>query len=107
MGSKSRKRTTRRDRRKARQTRFRREGKANPKKVGHGSSGPVQMHPGIADGSFDAWLSRKGIAPMINQAVKILNFPKDGDVAYALPKQMLDLLTAYAFEREQAAKGEP
>ena len=100
MGSKSRKRTTRRDRRKARQTKFRREGKANPKKVGHGSSGPVQMHPGHAEGSFEAWLSRKGIAPKeaTRQAVKVLNFPKDGDVSYVLPKQLLDMLTAYAWE---------
>lgn len=68
MGSKSRKRQTRRDRRKARQTGFRREGKSNTKKVGHGSSGPVQMDTGHAEGSLEAWLSRKGIAPKAEEA---------------------------------------
>lgn len=39
MSRKARKRQNRRDRRKARQTKWRRQGKTNPKKVGHGPSG--------------------------------------------------------------------
>lgn len=62
--SKRKRRTIRRDRRKARQTGFRREGKNHPKKVGHGSSGPLPMKPPEASGSLEAWMSRKGIAPV-------------------------------------------
>lgn len=39
MSKKNRKRQTRRDRRKAKASNWKRPGKSNPKKVGHGGSG--------------------------------------------------------------------
>ena len=63
MSKKARRRQHRRDRRKAKASKFRREGKSKAR-VGHGASGSLHIRPEHAEASLESWLSRKGIAPV-------------------------------------------